>query len=105
MNHVHNRGLETHAGKTSPMSATITITLTPKQEAQLAALVAAGDFSSIEEAARKRLARALDLENEGDEDLSWMKPYIAEGEASGDPLSHEEFTARRQALLAQLGLA
>jgi antitoxin ParD1/3/4 len=51
------------------------ITLTPEQEAWLQARVASGDFASVQEAARQRIAeRAL----EETDDLAWAKPYVDE---------------------------
>ena len=84
----------------------MTITLTPDQEASLSALVAAGDFATIEEAARALLAerlaeRALE---EGD-DMAWAKPYVDEALAEvarGEEISLEEHKARNAARLAAL---
>jgi antitoxin ParD1/3/4 len=83
----------------------MTITPTADQEASLSALVAAGDFASIEEAARALLdERLAEREIEGD-DFAWAKPFIDEAEADiarGNVLTLEEHRARMAARLAAL---
>jgi antitoxin ParD1/3/4 len=66
-------------------------------------LVAAGDFASIEEAARALLdERLAERQLEGD-DLEWAKPLVDEGLAAlerGESISLEEHDARIEALLS-----
>ena len=59
----------------------MTITLTADQEASLSALVAAGDFASIEEAARALLDERLAEREIEQDDFAWAKPFIDEAEA------------------------
>ena len=83
----------------------MTITLKPEQEARLNALVAMGDFASIEEAARQLIDdRIADLAGE-DGDLAWAKPLVDEARAEiarGDVLTLEEHRARNAKRLAAL---
>jgi antitoxin ParD1/3/4 len=78
----------------------MTITLTADQEARLKALVASGDFASIEEAAGTLLdERVAEREFEND-DLAWAKPLVDEGLAAlerGEFISIEEHKARNAA--------
>jgi antitoxin ParD1/3/4 len=61
----------------------MTITLTPEQEASLGTLVARGDFSSIEEAARQLLdERIAERAAEEGDDLAWAKPSVDEARAA-----------------------
>jgi Arc/MetJ-type ribon-helix-helix transcriptional regulator len=74
---------------------TTTITLTPKQETELAALVAAGDFDSIEEAARAAIDETLFAAEVDGDDLSWVKPHLQEAmqqmkRGEGVPLAEHE---------------
>ena len=81
----------------------MTITLTADQEASLSALVAAGDFSSVEEAARALLDERLAEREIADDDFAWAKPFIDEAEADiarGAVISREEYDASIDALLA-----
>jgi antitoxin ParD1/3/4 len=82
------------------------ITLTPEQEAWIRAHVAAGDFASIEEAARQLIDdRIAELTEAGDDDLSWAKPYVDVARADmarGDLITLEEHRARNAARLAAL---
>ncbi|MGB9370262.1 MAG: hypothetical protein WCE79_30060 [Xanthobacteraceae bacterium] len=71
----------------------MTITLTPKQQAWLEAEVAAGHFSSVEEAVQVAVAEFM---RPIDKDLSWAKPYIDEARASlarGEFVTLDEFNA------------
>jgi antitoxin ParD1/3/4 len=81
------------------------ITLTPSQEAWLRSHVAAGDFSSIEEAARQLIdERIAERELEGG-DLAWAKPLVDEGIAAferGEFMTLEEQRARNRVRLAAL---
>ncbi|MGC1861626.1 MAG: hypothetical protein WA733_10990 [Methylocystis sp.] len=83
------------------------ITLTPDQEAWLQALVATGDFASIEEAARQLIdERIAEIAAEDDDDLEWAKPLLDEARASiarGDVLTLEEHRARNAARRAARG--
>ena len=81
------------------------ITLTADQEASLSALVAAGDFASIEEAARALLDERLAEREIEDDDFAWAKPFIDEAEADiarGAVISREEHDASIKALLASM---
>lgn len=93
----------------------ITITLTPEQEAGLAALVAAGDFASIEEAARAAINESL-FANSGHEDANAdFMPFdpnlidikegrrlVAEADASGSAIPIEQHRKERAIFLAEL---
>jgi antitoxin ParD1/3/4 len=84
----------------------MTITLTADQEASLSALVAAGDFASIEEAARALLDERLAEREIAADDFAWAKPFIDEAEADiarGNVLTLEEHRARMAARLVQQG--
>jgi antitoxin ParD1/3/4 len=77
----------------------ITLTLTPEQEAWLQAQVAAGDFATVEEAARRllddRIAQIASRDE--DDDLEWARPLLDEARASiarGESLTLEEHRAR-----------
>jgi antitoxin ParD1/3/4 len=83
----------------------MTITLTADQEARLKALVASGDFASVEEAARTLLDERLAERDVEDDDLAWAKPLVDEGLAAlerGEFMSLEEHKARNAARLAAL---
>jgi antitoxin ParD1/3/4 len=85
---------------------TVTVTLTPEQEAWLAARVAKGDFASPEAAALRLLdASMADYAGIEQDDLAWAKPYVDEAIAQvdrGDVLTVEEHDARIDALMAKL---
>jgi antitoxin ParD1/3/4 len=71
----------------------MTVTLTPEQMRWIEAAVAAGQFSSIEEAVRVAVA---DLMTGDLDDLAWAKPYVddaREDVARGDVMSGDEFMA------------
>jgi antitoxin ParD1/3/4 len=84
----------------------MTITLTPEQEALLSTLIARGDFSSIEEAARQLIdERIAERAAEEGDDLAWAKPYVDEARAAvarGDVLTLDEHKARNAARLAAI---
>ena len=83
----------------------MTITLTANQEASLSALVAAGDFASIEEAARTLPDERLAQGEIEEHDFAWAKPFIDEAEADiarGAVISREEHDASIKALLASM---
>ena len=83
----------------------MTITLTADQEASLSALVAAGNFASIEEAARALLDERLAQREIEDDDFAWAKPFIDEAEADiarGAVISREEHDASIKALLGSM---
>jgi antitoxin ParD1/3/4 len=82
----------------------MSITLTLDQEARLEALVEAGDYPSVEDAARALLDERLDQLDE-DDDLAWAKPLIDEALAAverGEVMSLEEYKARTARRLAAL---
>jgi len=84
---------------------TITLTLTPEQEAWLKAHAATDGAASIEEAARRIIDEHIgECELEHDE-LEWAKTLVNEGLAAlerGDYISLEEHKARNAARLAAL---
>lgn len=85
---------------------TISLSLTPEQQAWLKARVASGDFASVEEAARQLIGeRIAEREAEEGDDLIWAKPYVDEALASvarGEGLTFDEHRARNAARLAAL---
>ncbi len=73
----------------------MTVTLTPEQMRWIEAAVAAGQFSSVEEAVRLAVADFI-LASEPD-DLSWTKPYIDEARkdvAKGNVVDGDDFLER-----------
>jgi antitoxin ParD1/3/4 len=82
------------------------ITLRPEQLTQLQALVARGEYTSVEDAARQLLdERLLERLIEENDDLSWAKPYVDEALASlarGEAMTLEEHKKRMAARLASL---
>jgi antitoxin ParD1/3/4 len=82
------------------------ITLTPEQEAWIQAHVAAGDFASIEEAARQLIDdRIAELAAVDDDDMAWAKPLVDEARADiarGDVITIDEHRARNVARRAVL---
>ena len=82
------------------------ITLRPEQESWIKAHVAAGDFASVEEAARQMIDdRIADLAAGADDDLAWAKPYVDEAREAverGEVLTLEEHRAHIEAVLASL---
>ena len=73
----------------------MTVTLTPEQQQRLEAAVAAGQFSSVEEAVRAAVDRLI-IEEAELGDLSWAKPYLDEARASlarGEGIPLDEFNA------------
>ena len=87
----------------------MTITLTPAQIKWLEAEVAAGRFASLDEAAQSIIAAHLAGETETGEvdldDLDWVKPLLDEARedvARGNVVSHEEFNAHVDAVIAKL---
>jgi len=85
---------------------TVTVTLTPEQEAWVATRVAKGDFASAEAAVRRLLdASIADYAWIEEDDLAWAKPYVDEAIAEverGEVLTLEEHEARIDALMAKL---
>jgi antitoxin ParD1/3/4 len=84
----------------------MTITLRPEQVAQLQALVARGEYESIEDAARQLIdERLAERSIEENDDLSWAKPYVDEALAElarGEGMTLEEHKKRIAARLAAL---
>jgi antitoxin ParD1/3/4 len=77
------------------------ITLTPEQEAWCKTHVAAGDFASVEEAARQLIdERIAERATEEGDDLAWAKPYV--DEARGDVVTLDEHKSRNAARLAAI---
>jgi antitoxin ParD1/3/4 len=85
---------------------TVTVTLTPEQEAWLAARVAHGDFASAEAAVRQLLdASMADYAMIEQDDLVWAKPYVDEAIAQverGEVLTLDEHNAHIDAVMAKL---
>jgi antitoxin ParD1/3/4 len=78
------------------------ISLPAEQEEWLEAEVAAGRFSSIDEALSVAVA---DLKALMEDDLAWAKPYVDEARASidrGNVLSGEEFFKHLNAKIGSL---
>ena len=78
------------------------VTLPPDQLKWLEALVAAGQFGSVDEALA---VAAADLTAIQDDDLAWAKPYVDEARTSvarGDVAPGDEFFQRLDAKLAAL---
>ncbi|MBV8449827.1 MAG: hypothetical protein JO357_07345 [Hyphomicrobiales bacterium] len=82
------------------------LTLTPEQEAWLAAHVASGDFASTEDAIRRMIAAGMveraELEQD---DLTWAKPYVDEAIADverGEVSTLEDHDTRIDALMSKL---
>jgi antitoxin ParD1/3/4 len=82
----------------------MSITLTPEQEAWCKAHVAAGVFASVAAAARQLIdERIAERAIEEGDDLSWAKPYVDEARAAvarGDVLTLDEHKSRNAARLA-----
>ena len=82
------------------------ITLTADQEARLNALVASGDFASVEEAARALMdERLAELGRADDDDMAWAKPLVDEARtaiARGEVMTLEEHRLRNAERLAAL---
>ena len=82
----------------------MSISITPEQQAWLAAHVARGEFPSVDEAVRQliddRMAEERLIE---EDDLAWAKPLVDEAIAAadrGDVISREEYRARNAARVA-----
>jgi antitoxin ParD1/3/4 len=87
----------------------MSITLTPEQESWIKAHVAAGEFASVEEGARRliddRIAELAQDEGDEPDDMAWAKPLVDEARAAvarGDVLTLEEHRARNAARRAAL---
>ncbi len=80
------------------------ISLTPEQEAWLKAVVARGEFPSVEEAARQLIDERIEARAAEElDDLAWAKPFIDEALADierGHVISREDDEARIEAVLA-----
>lgn len=87
------------------MPRTLTLTLTPEQEAFLAAQVAGDEAISLEDAARQLIDDAILEQQSASDDFAWIKPLIAEADASlkrGEGMTLEESRKLRRAHLAAL---
>ena len=74
-----------------PYIHAMTITLPPGLQKWLEAQVAAGRFSSVDDAIAVAVADLMAID---EDDLAWAKPYVDEALASverGDVISGEEF--------------
>jgi antitoxin ParD1/3/4 len=87
----------------------MSITLTAEQDAWIKTHVAAGEFPSVEDAARQliddRIAQLSEGRLDDREDLAWAKPWVDEARADitrGDVLTLEEHRARNAARFAAL---
>jgi antitoxin ParD1/3/4 len=82
----------------------MTIMLKPEQEAWLAARVARGDYTSVEEAARQLLdERIAERVAEDGDDLAWARADVEQAraeQAQGDVMSLDEHRSRNKARLA-----
>jgi antitoxin ParD1/3/4 len=85
---------------------TISLSLTPEQQAWLDAHVASGDFASVEEAARQLIdERIAERAAEESDDLAWAKPYVDEARAEiarGEGITLAEHNARMDTLMASM---
>ena len=78
------------------------IKLPPDQATWLEAEVAAGRFSSIDDAVSVAVAELMSIHND---DLAWAKPYVEQARASvarGDVVSGEDFFERLEQKLDTL---
>lgn len=78
------------------------IRLRPDQQAWLEAQVAAGHFSSVDDAVALAVS---DLMAIGDDDLAWAKPYVNEGReaaARGEVISVDDAVTDIEAHIAAL---
>ena|ERR1700704_2205845 len=78
------------------------IRLPPNQQAWLEAQVAAGHFSSVDDAVALAVS---DLMAIGDDDLVWAKPYVDEGRegaAQGEVVSLDDAVADMDSHIAAL---
>jgi Arc/MetJ-type ribon-helix-helix transcriptional regulator len=78
------------------------IDLPPDQKQWIDAQVAAGHFSSVEEAVSVAIS---DLRTVGTGDLSWMKPYVEEARRSIDAdgvIEGEDFLAELDQIIGSL---
>jgi antitoxin ParD1/3/4 len=78
------------------------VKLPPEQQKWLEAEVAAGSFSSVDEALAVAVADPMAIHKD---DLAWAKPYVEQARASvarGDILSGEEYFKRLNAKLQAL---
>jgi len=84
----------------------MTISLTPEQQAWLKAHVERGEFRSIDEAARQLIdERMAERMAEEADELAWAKHYVDEAladVAAGKVLTRQEHEARMDALQASL---
>lgn len=83
----------------------MSISLTPEQQAWLAARVAPGEFLSIDDAARQLIYEGIGARTAQESDLAWAKPYFDNALAAverGEVMSLEEHKARNAARLAVL---
>ena len=80
------------------------ITLTPEQGAWIKAHVANGDYTSVEEGARRLIDQCIvEFSLREADDLGWAKPLVDEARkdvARGDVITIEEHRARNAARLA-----
>ena len=76
----------------------MTISLTPEQQAWIAAHVATGDFSSPENAARQLIDESIAARAEIElGDLAWVKPQVDEAMVEvdrGEIMTREEYRRR-----------
>jgi antitoxin ParD1/3/4 len=81
------------------------ISITPEQQAWLAAHVERGEFASVDEAVRQLIDERIAERMIEEDDLAWAKPLVDEAlgaVARGEVLSREEHEARMDAVLASL---
>lgn len=82
------------------------ITLHPEQEARLGALVATGDFVSIDDAVRQLIDDHMaELAGDTEDDMAWAKPLVDEAIAAverGEVVTLDEHNAHMARVLASL---
>ena len=83
----------------------MSISITPEQQAWLAAHVERGEFASVDEAVRQLIDERIAERMIEEDDLAWAKPLVDEALAAvarGEVISREEHEARMDAVLASL---
>jgi antitoxin ParD1/3/4 len=81
------------------------ISITPEQQAWLAAHVERGEFASVDEAMRQLIDERIAERMIEEDDLAWAKPLVDKALAAvarGEVISREEHEARMDAVLAAL---
>ena len=86
-------------------SVVMTISLTPEQQAWIAARIERGEFASEDEAARQLIDERIAERTIEDDDLAWAKPYVDEARADiahSRTHTRQEHEARMNRLLTSM---